>query len=108
MPIQADLLASRFPVFAHDESAIAAMVAVPMIFGTRSIRIAGRADWKAASTERIKTDTGQRHSYHAAGESFEGLPPRYRLRHAFRQLIEFVVHNLPFFWFGLWSEGYDA
>jgi hypothetical protein len=38
-------------------------------------------------------ETGQRHSYKAASETFQGLPPRYRLRHTFGQLIEFVFHS---------------
>jgi hypothetical protein len=49
-------------------------------------------------------ETGQRHAYKAAGESFEGLPPRYGLGHTFGQLIEFLAHDFfPFrsfiFWF---------
>ena len=44
-----------------------------------------------------QSETSQCHSYKAAGESFQGLPPRFGLRHNFRQLIEFVVHSfIPF------------
>jgi hypothetical protein len=35
----------------------------------------------------------ERHSYKAAGESFQGLPPRDGLGHSSGQLIEFVVHD---------------
>ena len=43
-----------------------------------------------------RTETGECHSYKANAESFEGLPPRYRFRHTFRQMIEFVVHSFAF------------
>jgi hypothetical protein len=37
-------------------------------------------------------ETRQRHSNKAASKSFQSLPPRYRLRHIFGQLVEFLVH----------------
>jgi hypothetical protein len=54
-------------------------------------------------------ETGQRHAYKAAGESFQGVPPRYGLGHTFGQLIESVAHNFFLFvrlYFG--SRAYDA
>ena len=55
------------------------------------IRLAGQAK------------TGQRHSYKAPTESFQGLAPGYGLRHTVGQLIKFVVHN--YFVFLLWGFG---
>ena len=58
-------------------------------------------------------ETGQRHSYKAASESLQGLPPGYGPGHTSGQLIEFVVHNsLLFFLYDLVLQGmgprYDA
>ena len=49
--------------------------------------------------------TGERHCGKAEAEPFEGLPPRYRLCHAFRQLIEFVIHSFSLLnpWFAYTS-----
>jgi hypothetical protein len=55
-----------------------------------------------------KRETGQRHSYEAARETFQGLPPRDGLGHTFSQLIKFVVHNSFLFLYGVWCRPYDA
>jgi len=49
-------------------------------------------------------ETGQRHSYKAAGESFQGLPPRCGPGQTFGQLIEFVAHNFSPFLLGSGPE----
>jgi hypothetical protein len=72
--------------------------------------IAGRASSVLAERPRRQAglnrlagqpETGQRHSYKAPSESFQGLPARYGLGHTFGQLIEFVAHS--FFPFSLWD-----
>jgi len=70
---------------------------------------AGREAVAGARRLAGEPNAGQRHSYEAAGKSFEGLSPRYGLGHTFNQLIEFVVHNVCVFPFmGFWARAYDA
>lgn len=51
--------------------------------------------WNALIGSRLagQPNSGQRHSGQSEPESPESLPPRDRLSHRFRQLIEFVIHN---------------
>jgi hypothetical protein len=44
-------------------------------------------------------EAGQRDAGKADAEFLQRLSPGDRLRHAFCELIEFVVHTFPFVWF---------
>jgi hypothetical protein len=54
--------------------------------------------WYALIGVRLagQPDTGQRDSGQTEPESPKGLPPRDRLSQSLGELIEFVIHNLPF------------
>jgi len=69
-----------------------------LIPGWASSVLAERPGRQAGLTRLAgQPETGQRHCGDAEAEPFEGLPPRYRLRHTFGQLIEFVVHSFSSF-----------
>jgi hypothetical protein len=98
---QVRISATTSPVAAPDYSRYANLIAktdpanVPLDFAevrfaaatTATALARASAGGPARHAGRIagKRETGHRHSYKAAGESFQGLPPRYGLGHTFGQ-----------------------
>jgi hypothetical protein len=90
--LQTDTFENAGLVLSAGRNATAAFATAPILAGTLGISIAGRSGWKAFGA-RFESETGQCDCGKAEAESFEGLPPRYALRHTFSHLVEFVVHN---------------